>query len=348
MSYFFSIFIAVYNTEDYLPRALDSILAQTFDSSKIEVVIVNDASPKTAQCDEIVKEYSSKLAINYVKNEVNQGLIAARMLGVENSSKDTKYLLSLDPDDYLEKKACSVLYEDIQKNGDADYIEFNYYELNKNTKKKKITSKNLSDRNIREILSFEQHHTFWNKCYNSSFIKNVFKNMESIYASFNTDYYQVRIISYYAKNTRFIKTPLYTYIIEIGISNVKKCDKERLRKVFISMKNIEEHLCDFYQDKKPENHIPAIKNFSEFLYDHILYFNDSRAFFDVFIEILGIERFKTFFAYHIEMNMKHVDNLNTTIKAYQKKMKWLLPIKLLIKPFRSLYRFCKKHNKKEV
>ena len=258
------------------------------------------------------------------------------------------WILFLDPDDYLEKKACSVLYEDIQKNEDADYIEFDFYELTKDTKKKALVIKDTVERSVRGVLSLEQNHTLWNKCFNYSFIKNVCENTQNFYACYNTDYYQFGIIEFYTKKRRKLNEYLYVYSKEDGITHVDKYDKEKLRKVFISIKNVEEHLCDFYQDKKPENHIPAIKNFSEFLYDHILYFNDGRDFFDVFIEILGIERFKTFFAYHTEMNMKHVDNLNSTIKAYQKKMKWLLPIKLLIKPFRSLYRFCKKHNKKEV
>ena len=55
MSCFFSIIIPVYNTEQYLPRALDSILNQDFDIDKIEVIVVNDRSPKTMQCDEIVE-----------------------------------------------------------------------------------------------------------------------------------------------------------------------------------------------------------------------------------------------------------------------------------------------------
>ena len=58
MSYFFSIIIPVYNTEKLLPRALDSILNQDFDINKIEVIVVNDASPKVMQCDEIIEKYS--------------------------------------------------------------------------------------------------------------------------------------------------------------------------------------------------------------------------------------------------------------------------------------------------
>ena len=56
----FSIFMPVYNTEKYLPRALNSVLNQTFDLSKIEVVIVNDGSPNGNACDLIVEDYSKR------------------------------------------------------------------------------------------------------------------------------------------------------------------------------------------------------------------------------------------------------------------------------------------------
>lgn len=115
MSCFFSIIIPVYNSEEYLPKALDSILNQDFDINKIEVIVVNDASPKVMQCDEIIEKYSHKLKIKYIKNKLNQGTITARKLGIEGSTLKEGWILFLDPDDYLELNACNVLYEDIQK-----------------------------------------------------------------------------------------------------------------------------------------------------------------------------------------------------------------------------------------
>jgi len=334
---FFSIIIPVYNSEEYLPKALDSILNQDFDINKIEVIVVNDASPKVMQCDEIIEKYSHKLKIKYIKNKLNQGTITARKLGIEGSTLKEGWILFLDPDDYLELNACNVLYEDIQKNGNADYIQFDYYELNNDVKKKKLVTKNTYDRNIKGVLTFEQNHTLWNKCFNFSFMKNVCENTKSFYACYATDYYQFRIIDYYAENIRFIEIPLYTYSMENGITN-KKYNKEKLKTIFTSIENIEKYLCDFYINKNSDEYIPMVKNFSQYIYNYYFNLVDIDDFFDAYAEIVGIEKLKAII-------IKHMDELNSIVEVYEKKMRLLLPIKILIKPFRELCKFCKKHSK---
>ena len=48
---FFSIVMPVYNVEEYLPQAVESVLAQTF--SDFELILVDDCSPDNsgALCD---------------------------------------------------------------------------------------------------------------------------------------------------------------------------------------------------------------------------------------------------------------------------------------------------------
>ena len=339
MSYFFSIIIPVYNTEEYLPRALDSILNQDFDTGRIEVVVVNDGSPKSEECRVIVNEYSKKLHIKFIDNEKNQGLYMARKLGVANVNHNEGYLLHLDSDDFLETNALSILYKDIQKKGDADYIEFSFFKLKDNVKIRNFDVMNIQKRTLEDVLSYKQNHSVWNKCFNILFIKNIYANMPYFYSYYNEDYYQMGIIDYYAKNRRSIKSSLYVYVLEIGITGVKKYEKEKLKKMILSIYNVEKYLCNFYRDKNCENYIPLVENFSQYLYSLCLSHSEPNDFFDAYIEILGIEKFKTFI-------ISHLDNLNDIIRSYQKKMRVFLPIKILIKPFRSFYRFFKKHNKK--
>ena len=341
MSCFFSIIIPVYNTEQYLPRALDSVLRQSFDINKIEVVVVNDGSPKSEECRSIVNEYSKKLNIKFIDNEKNQGLYMARKLGISNVN-DEGYLLHLDSDDYLTEDACKLLYLDIQKNGDADYIEFDYYELSKNIKKKAPKIKDTYARNILGVLSFKQSHTIWNKCYKISFIKNIYIDMPNFYSYYYEDYYQIGILEYYITKRRKLDKYLYVYVKEDGITNIQKYNREKLQKIFTSTYNVEKYLCDFYQYKNSGVYIPTIeKNSQYFFYDPCFNRCEMDDFFDTYIETFGIEKFKVF-------AMIYSDKLNETIGAYEKKMKLLLPIKILIKPFRSLYRFFRNHNKKEA
>lgn len=51
-----SIIVPIYNVEKYLPRCIDSILAQTF--TDFELILVDDGSPDN--CPQICDEYAKK------------------------------------------------------------------------------------------------------------------------------------------------------------------------------------------------------------------------------------------------------------------------------------------------
>lgn len=69
----FLIIVPVYNTEKYLNRILSSIAKQTFPIEKIEVVIVNDASPNRNECNNIVENWKERLCIQYIALQENKG-----------------------------------------------------------------------------------------------------------------------------------------------------------------------------------------------------------------------------------------------------------------------------------
>ena len=303
MSHFFSIIVPVYNTEQYLPRALDSILNQTFDTNKIKVVVVNDGSPKSEECRTIISEYSKKLSIKFIDNEKNQGLFMARKLGVANVSDEVGYLLHLDSDDYLSKNTCKVLYEDIQKNGDADYIEFNYYSLFKY--KEFCIAKTIPDDKVLEaVLSAKKNNTVWNKCYNISFVKEIYANMPNFYSYYSEDYYQMGIIEYYAKKRRFIKAPLYVYVRDIGVTGLRKYEKEKLKKILLSIYNVEKNLVKFYEAQHASHYIPLAHSYSERLYGDVIVCSNVVDFIEIAKEMLSDEAIHKAFIYAIKRSFK--------------------------------------------
>ena len=332
MSYFFSIVIPVYNTEKYLPRTLNSILKQNFDIKKIEVVVVNDGSPKASECRTIIEEYSKKLNIKFIDNKKNQGLYMARKIGVANVSDREGYLLHLDSDDYLTKDACKVLYEDIQKNGDADYIEFNYYSLYGIFKESSFIKKYNEEKIIEDVLSFKKNHTPVNKCYKISFIKKVYESMPSFYAYYNEDYYQMGIIEFYAKKRRLIKNPLYIYVLGIGVTGIGKYEKEKLRKLLLSIHNIEINLVNFYKQQHATSYIPLINSFSQSLYGYAILHSNINDFIEVAEEILDEATIQNAFINAVERYEKRIAFL-------EKRLKLLLPVKIIIKPFMFIYRY---------
>lgn len=87
-----SVIIPVYNGENYITQALDSVISQTY--SNYEIIVVNDGSSDSS--NQILELYSSK--INYI-NQDNQGSAAARNKGIESANGDL--IAFLDADDFF-------------------------------------------------------------------------------------------------------------------------------------------------------------------------------------------------------------------------------------------------------
>ncbi|MGP1439979.1 MAG: glycosyltransferase family 2 protein [Treponema sp.] len=267
--FFFSIIVPVYNTEKYLNRALFSIAKQTFPMEKIEVIVVNDASPNGSMCSDIVEEWKKRVNITYIQLQENRGTHFARKTGALASKG--KYLLHLDSDDFFEKVALSALYQDIEKNGDVDYIEFNSYQIQYGfIKLKEYNYKILDKKGAFELVSFQTNMCIWNKCFSSSFAKSVYKDMTDSYIVFGDDQYQLTIIEYYAKNRRLLSKPLYNYVKGIGIATLKNYNAKQIRTFVLSYFNMNKELCDFFKKEGCPSYLPYIEGCTQGSYVWIL------------------------------------------------------------------------------
>lgn len=87
-----SVVIPAYNRADVLPRAIKSVLNQTYEY--FEIIVVDDGS--TDNTEEVVKSYDNQ-RIRYYRFETNQGANAARNKGIKVANSD--YISFLDSDD---------------------------------------------------------------------------------------------------------------------------------------------------------------------------------------------------------------------------------------------------------
>ena len=87
-----SIVIPCYRNSETLSSVLKSLYEQTY--SNIEIIVVNDASPETAEIERVL---ASHLGVVYIKNTINVGLAATRNVGITNSKGE--YVAFLDADD---------------------------------------------------------------------------------------------------------------------------------------------------------------------------------------------------------------------------------------------------------
>lgn len=90
-----SVIMPVYNGEQYLKDAIDSVLSQTFND--FELLIIDDASKDNSV--KIVKQYSDK-RIKLFINETNQGVALTLNKGIELSVG--RYIARMDCDDISE------------------------------------------------------------------------------------------------------------------------------------------------------------------------------------------------------------------------------------------------------
>jgi glycosyltransferase involved in cell wall biosynthesis len=98
-----TVIIPVFQTEAYLRKCLDSVLAQTF--TELEVIIINDGSTDGSQLiiDEICSRHTN---FNFIIQE-NKGQSSARNVGLENATGE--FVTFLDSDDYLPPNAYEIL-----------------------------------------------------------------------------------------------------------------------------------------------------------------------------------------------------------------------------------------------
>lgn len=105
-----SIIVPIYNVEQYLPKCIESAIAQTYKN--IEILLVDDGSPDN--CPTICDEYAAKDPRIKVIHKENGGLSSARNAGLEIFGGE--YVFFLDSDDWIEPTTIEKMLAAIQTN----------------------------------------------------------------------------------------------------------------------------------------------------------------------------------------------------------------------------------------
>ena len=115
-----SIIAPVYGVEKYIPRAVDSILAQTY--TEWELFLVDDGSKDNSGtvCD----EYASKDSRINVIHKENGGAPSARNVAIDKATG--KYMFFMDPDDWAEPKMLEDLVM-VAERDDAQVVVAGFY-----------------------------------------------------------------------------------------------------------------------------------------------------------------------------------------------------------------------------
>jgi len=111
-----SVIIPMYNDQDYVADALESVIAQTY--SNLEIICIDDHSQD--QSRKIVQGYQDTFPIKLFTLTKNHGPSYARNQGIESSSGE--YILPLDADDKIDPTYIEKAVEVINSNHEVSVV----------------------------------------------------------------------------------------------------------------------------------------------------------------------------------------------------------------------------------
>lgn len=107
-----SMILSCYNAEEYIEKALTSIINQTY--TDWELIFVNDGS--TDRSLEIANKILTEENRAKITSKTNGGLQTARLHGLKYVSSTSIALIFLDADDILHKDMIEILYKELSNN----------------------------------------------------------------------------------------------------------------------------------------------------------------------------------------------------------------------------------------
>ncbi len=169
-----SVIIPSCNRKEYLGKAIESVLNQTY--KKIEIIIIDDASMDNTE-KYIEKKYGNYSNIKYYKNQKNMGAGASRKRGYINASGN--YIIFMDDDDYYTDfcffENAIKIFETVQNTSfvsSSSIIEY----VNENRKEPSIMNIEGKINNIQYLSSFQQKYMKSNSTFTTIFSKKCLEN----------------------------------------------------------------------------------------------------------------------------------------------------------------------------
>lgn len=160
-----SVIVPVYNVEKYLPRCIESILAQSF--TDFEVLLIDDGSKDRS--GDICDKYAEIDKRIRVFHKENGGVSSARNIGIEYAIGE--YSIHIDPDDWVETTMLEELYNK-GKSLDADMVICDYYYNDeKGQKLCRQHPSGLNNLTVLKELFTHLHGSCWNKLVKQSCYK---------------------------------------------------------------------------------------------------------------------------------------------------------------------------------
>jgi glycosyltransferase involved in cell wall biosynthesis len=250
-----SVIVAIYNIAEYLPKCLDSVLAQTF--TDFECILCDDAS--TDSSGEICDEYARRdKRFRVIHNKKNKGLPLNRKNGFEQSSG--RYSHFIDGDDWIEPDMLEKMHAAITSD-DYDMVYCDAYEYDIAEEAHYIQIYEIGSsllENIKEWPLGPRHGCeMWNKLIKRNIVRSI---RFSKYFVCEDRYFCVQLLQNIKKNMH-IKEALYHYRFSqnslCNSQNRKQC-KKRNRDIKKNLKLIAQKRKAKRQNAMSENNTEVL------------------------------------------------------------------------------------------
>jgi len=169
-----SVIVPVYNVEEYLVDALDSLVNQSL--TDIEVLMIDDGSTDNSRY--IIEKYALDYDNFHAFHKKNEGLSVTRNYGLKYAKGE--YIFFIDSDDYLLHDALEKLYNCAVKYG-SDVVTSNFFRYNDNKSWQHIIcdyvfnslKNDLYNTNLAEYPNLIWDMPVWNKLYKKEFLDDI-------------------------------------------------------------------------------------------------------------------------------------------------------------------------------
>lgn len=209
----YSVIVPVYNVESYLPRCIDSLLAQNYVD--LEILLIDNGS--NDQSGQICENYAAQFSNITAYHIPNKGVGSARNFGLSKAKGE--FICFVDADDYL----VGNLFSDVESQLDSqlDLVVFSYYNsIEKNLSEidrsaKILPTEGKKDKSdfialFQELFLTDMMYTVWNKIYRREFLEEhqiVFESYElGEDVRFNLSVYQ------HVNTVFLVKSAYYIYV----------------------------------------------------------------------------------------------------------------------------------------
>ncbi len=249
-----SIIVPIYKVEKFLPKCIESILAQSY--SDFELILVDDGSPD--ECPEICDEYAAKDQRIIVIHQKNSGVSAARNVGLKKAKG--QYIGFVDPDDFIAQDMYEKMVQAVEQSAAELVIcGYDYYDeeycVDEKRKYRIASDEVINQKELMKRMS-DMPPTLRHGVVNKVFKSNLLSRMNFIEGLHSSE--DVMLLTEYIKLVKcavIVHQPLYKNLVRAGSATHGGLNIESLADSFSAHNKMYQDIVSCYPELK--NHSQA-------------------------------------------------------------------------------------------